>query len=206
MRWWLRAHRAGPVGAVVVGLGALAWASASGRFLDGAVGSPVRPGSAVPISLWLPLTLVAVLCWACSIDATTSPRSVGLRRNGTLLVGYTSATVALAAASLVPAAVVAPSAVGGVGRNVVGLVGLAMILLPRLGSGGAAAATAGYLTVAALVGAGPRGTATWWAWPVAGRVEPWGLAAAVLLWIGGLLVLRGPRRRGASAVAPPTLA
>lgn len=191
MSWWLKAHRASLLAAIIAALGALAWLAASGRVLGGSIASPVKAGSAVPLALWLPLGVVASLCWSCSVDDVLNARTVAVRADRLLLTGFVAATTATAIAALLPAAVTAPSITGGVARNIVGLIGIAMIVRPRLGSAGASAAVAGYLAVAALLGAGPSGGAAWWAWPVAQRLDPWGAVAASVLFAIGLAVTSG---------------
>lgn len=191
MTWWLKAHRAGPLAAITIALGALAWLAASGRAFGGSVASPVKAGSAVPLALWLPLGVVAALCWSCSVDDALNARAVAVRPNRLLLTGFVAATAATAIAVLVPAATAAPSMTFGVARNIAGLIGLAMILRPRLGTAGASACVAGYLAVAALLGAEPSGAAAWWAWPVAQHLDPWGALAASGLLAMGLAVTSG---------------
>ena len=186
MRWWLRAHRAGALLGMVVGLGCFAWVSASGLAFDGSIASPVRAGSAVPLALWLPLGLVAALCWSSSVDDTSGARGVAKRSNSLLLVGFVVAVVVTSLAALIPAMVDAPQLMTAVARNIVGLVGLAMLAQRRLGAAGASAVTAAYLVIAALLGARTGGSAAWWAWPVAERLDAWGVFVAVSLLLGSL--------------------
>lgn len=202
MRWWLKAHQTGPLAAVIVGLGCFTWLAASGRALGGSVASPVKAGSAVPIILWLPLAIVAALCWACSVDDLASARAVSIRSNRLLLTGFIAATMALAAAAVAPAAFSAPLLTAGVVRNIVGLVGLATILRPRIGAPAASATTAGYVAIAALLGAEPDGHAAWWAWPTAQHLDSWGPIAAGTLFAAGLATTALPTSRLANLAGP----
>lgn len=185
MIWWLEAHRAGPLAGVTAGLGLVAWLAASGRVLGGSIASPVAAGSAIPLVLVLPLGIVAALCWACSTDDAIGARAVAVRPNGFLLASYAAVAVFLAVVALVPSALSAPALTAAIARNVVGLVGFALIVRARVGAAGASGLTAAYLAVAAALGAGPAGGAAWWAWPVAHHVGGCdGATAAVLLVVG----------------------
>ncbi len=202
MRWWLRAHRTGPLIGIIAGLGCLALAAASGLALDGSVTSPVNAGSAVPLILWLPLTVIAALCWACSIDDSLHSRAIAVRPNRLLLTGFVLAAVITSVAALIPAAVLEPGLMACAARNTIGLTGLAMIVRPRVGAAGASAASAGYLATAALLGAEPGGSAAWWAWPVAQRLDPWGVLVATALLLGGLTTTTGVSVRARAATGP----
>ncbi len=189
MSWWLRAHRAGPLAAMLVAFGAVVWASNVRGAAGGRVPSPIRAGVATPLALWFPLGIVVAVCWACSIDEGRSGRSVTVRSNALLLAAFVVAVVSSAVLALVPMALDAPTLAAAVARNVVGLTGMALVLRRWAGGSGAAALTAGYLALAASLGAQPGGGASWWAFPVADRLGPGDAAIAALVFLAGMAAL-----------------
>jgi hypothetical protein len=206
MRWWLRVHRTAPLALVLVAFGALAWASTSRGALGGRVPSPIRAGVATPVALWLPLGVMAAVCWACSVDEGRPDRSVTVRSNSRLLAGFVVAAVVSSVLVLAPTALGAPALAAAVARNVVGLVGVAMVLRRWIGGSAATAFTVGYLAIAASLGAQFGGGASWWAFPVSERVGAGDLAPAALAFAAGLAALavaaptrRRPRNRDGSS-------
>lgn len=185
MTWWLRAHQAHLPITAVVGVCIVAWLAAGGAALDGAIASPVKVGVAVPMVLWAPIAVVAAVCGALSVDDGRPDRSVTVRSNDALTAGFVVTILAVLLLGLLPAVVLVGSDPASVGRNAVGLVGLALLLRRRFGGGAATAIVAGYFVACALLGAEPDGGAAWWAWPVA-DLGPVDTIIAIVLIAAGL--------------------
>ena len=195
MTWWLRAHRFGEVVAALAVVGVTAWASVSGRFLGVGVPGLAHAGAVTPLSLWLPLAVVAELCRALQPDEGSSRPGDRRRSNELLLLAYCVVVAAVVGLLLLPAAA-ADAALGlSVARNGLGLIGLALIGRRWLGGLAASAGVAGDVVLTALAGSRPGGSAAGWAWPASAAPTTGTLAAAAGCLVVGLTCVIAPARR-----------
>ncbi len=194
MTWWLRAHRIHlPVLAVVIGC-AVAWLAEVRIAFEGAVASPFRAGVAVPLVLWWPVVVAGAVCASLSVDDGRPVRVTTVRSNGRLSAGLSAGTVVGTFVGFLP--VLWAQGLSGLApaRDVAGLVGLALLLRCLVGAAAASAIVSAYFVAAALLGAGPDGSAAWWAWPVA-DLGPVDAATAFALLAAGLAVTARPGTR-----------
>jgi hypothetical protein len=164
--WWLRAHRLGAMAVTLAMFGFGVWGARAGWFLSGSVASPMRPGSVLPVAFTMPMAVVAVLCWGLAIDELPGPWTRSPRSNRHLAAAYALAVTFAGVVALGPAAALEPGGVAPVARNLVGLIGVALVVRRRVGGTGASVMVAAYLVTAALFGARPDGQGAWWAWTV----------------------------------------
>ncbi|RFU86052.1 hypothetical protein DY218_14190 [Streptomyces triticagri] len=204
MIWWLRAHA---VTAWVTGL-VVCFAAA-----------PVLAGSSVPtlamfsgVSGSIPVPLVLPVMPACLLlyglgctsasggsSHAASVRSTAAWRAGAVVcTGVVAVVVALGEAAWLD------FPLGfAVARNLLGYLGVGLIVRQLLGVQYSAIAVAAVPLLCALIGPGPGGRPHGWMWPAQGSGE-WSaaLAAVVLFGVGMLATLRLPDRTESSRASP----
>lgn len=196
MIWWWRARSLTAVGLAFAGSLITAVVAGSQVLpLPSLVGSLV-----VPIVFALLLPLVPIVVWLYGVDRSSGDLDADAVRP----VAAWDLCVPVVMLLVIVVAVGVTSAGGwwelgrGYLRNLVGCLGLALIVLPLVGARLAALAPIGAVIISALFGSGYGGMTRWWAWPIADAHAGLAFAeAALLLIVGfGLAVWRlsGPFR------------
>ncbi|WP_434743134.1 hypothetical protein [Micromonospora sp. SH-82] len=188
MIWWWRARAL-----TVVSLACVA-SLVAGVLIGGAVlPLPSLVGSlVVPVVFALLLPLVpTVLFWygldrsSVDLDAT-AVRAIWLRDLSVVVAMVLCTAAAVGISSLLGWWDLGP----GYLRNLVGCLGLALVVTPFVGARLAAVVPIVAVIVSALFGTGDGGLVRWWAWPIAPARDGPAFAQAALLLVVGAVVAR----------------